>query len=40
MMEELHGAWNEWDALVDRAEQGETVLEEDRLACATRWWTC
>jgi molecular chaperone HscB len=32
MMEELGGAWNEWDALVERAEQGETVLDEDRLA--------
>ena len=32
MMDELHAAWNEWDALVDRAEQGGTVLEDDRLA--------
>ncbi len=32
MMQELGSAWNEWDALVDRAEQGETVLDEDRLA--------
>jgi len=32
MMQELHAAWNEWDVLVDRAEQGETVLDEDRLA--------
>ncbi len=32
MMQELGNAWNEWDALVDRAEQGETVLDEDRLA--------
>ena len=32
MMQELHSAWNEWDALVDRAEQGDAVLEEDRLA--------
>jgi molecular chaperone HscB len=32
MMQELSAAWNEWDALVDRAEQGETVLEDDRLA--------
>ena len=31
MMEELHGAWNDWDALVDRAEQGGNVLEEDRV---------
>jgi molecular chaperone HscB len=32
MMQELSAAWNEWDPLVDRAEQGETVLEDDRLA--------
>jgi len=31
MMEELHRTWNEWDALVDRAEQGGNVLEDDRL---------
>jgi molecular chaperone HscB len=32
MMQELSGSWNEWDALVDRAENGQTVLEDDRLA--------
>jgi molecular chaperone HscB len=32
MMDELHGAWNDWDALVDCAEQGGNVLEEDRVA--------
>ncbi len=32
MMQELSAAWNEWDAMVDRAEQGENVLEDDRLA--------
>ncbi len=32
MMQDLHGSWSEWDTLVDRAEQGETVLDEDRLA--------
>jgi molecular chaperone HscB len=32
MMQELSAAWNEWDAMVDRAEQSEAVLEEDRLA--------
>jgi molecular chaperone HscB len=32
MMEELHGAWNAWDALVERSEQGGNVLEEDRVA--------
>jgi len=32
MMEELHRAWNDWDVLVGRAEQGGNVLEEDRAA--------
>ena len=32
MMEELHRAWNDWDVLVGRAEQGGYVLEEDRAA--------
>ncbi len=32
MLEELHAAWNQWDALIDRAEQGGSVLEDDRLA--------
>jgi molecular chaperone HscB len=32
LMQELSAAWNEWDALVDRAEQGENVLDDDRLA--------
>jgi molecular chaperone HscB len=32
MMQGLNLTWNEWDALVDRAEQGETVLDDDRLA--------
>jgi molecular chaperone HscB len=32
LMQELAAAWNGWDALVDRAAQGETVLEEDRLS--------
>ena len=31
-MAELHSAWNEWDALVERTEQGGAVLEDDRLA--------
>jgi molecular chaperone HscB len=31
MMEELHSAWKDWDGLIDRAEQGANVLEEDRL---------
>lgn len=32
MLRELHEAWDEWDALIDRAEKGSSVLEEDRLA--------
>jgi molecular chaperone HscB len=32
MMAELHSAWNAWDVLVDRAEQGGIVLEDDRVA--------
>jgi molecular chaperone HscB len=32
MMQELSVVWNEWDALVDLAEQGEAVLADDRLA--------
>lgn len=32
MMQELQHAWDEWDALVDRAENGDGVLEDDRLA--------
>ncbi len=32
LLEELHAAWNEWDALIDRAEQGGSVLDEDRTA--------
>ncbi|MGA7462474.1 MAG: Fe-S protein assembly co-chaperone HscB [Candidatus Korobacteraceae bacterium] len=32
MMQELHAAWDEWDALVDRAHDGGNVLEDDHLA--------
>ena len=32
LMQDLHAAWNEWDALVDRAQDGGNVLEDDRLA--------
>jgi len=32
MMQELHRAWNDWDALVDRVAQGGNILEDDRLA--------
>jgi len=36
MMEELHRAWNDWDALVDRADQVGGVLEDDRVAVRDR----
>ena len=36
MLEELHRAWKEWDALVDCAEQGGNVLEDDRVAVRDR----
>jgi len=32
MMQDLSAAWSEWDALVERAERGESVLDDDRLA--------
>jgi molecular chaperone HscB len=32
LLEDLRGAWNKWDVLVDGAEQGGNVLEEDRVA--------
>jgi len=32
MMQELRAAWNDWDALVDRAQDGGNILEDDRLA--------
>jgi molecular chaperone HscB len=32
MMDELHTAWNAWDALVEQSAQGGNVLEEDRAA--------
>ncbi len=31
LMEELSAAWHDWDVLVDRAEQDQTVLDDDRL---------
>ncbi len=35
LMQELHSAWNDWDALIDRGDRGENVLESDRTQCAT-----
>ncbi len=34
--QELQAAWNEWDALIDRAERGENVLESDRTVVLHR----
>ncbi len=32
MMQELHAAWSKWDELVDQAQHGGNLLEDDRLA--------
>lgn len=32
LLKELSGAWQQWDTLVDRAAQGDKVLESDRVA--------
>jgi len=36
LIEELRSAWNDWDALIDRSEHGETVLESDRAKVRSR----
>jgi molecular chaperone HscB len=36
LIEELRSAWNDWDALIDRSERGENVLESDRTAVRNR----
>ncbi len=36
LLTDLHAAWNDWDALVDRAANGGTVLESDRMAARDR----
>lgn len=36
LVEELRSAWNDWDALVERAEKGENVLESDRTKVRNR----
>jgi molecular chaperone HscB len=36
LMEELRSAWNHWDALIDRSERGENVLESDRAQVRNR----
>ena len=32
MINDLHSAWNQWDALIDGVEEGGNVLEDDRIA--------
>ncbi len=32
IMQELQAAWDKWDALVERADHGATVLEDDRVS--------
>lgn len=36
LLEELRSAWNDWDALVDAAERGDTVLESDKTKVRNR----
>ncbi len=36
LIEELRSAWNDWDALIDRSERGENVLESDRAKVRQR----
>lgn len=36
LIEELRSAWNDWDALMDRATQGDTVLESDKAKVRNR----
>jgi molecular chaperone HscB len=36
LLSDLYTAWNDWDALVDRAANGGTVLESDRIAVRDR----
>jgi molecular chaperone HscB len=36
LIEELRSAWNDWDALIDRSNGGENVLESDRAGVRNR----
>ena len=36
LIEELRSAWNDWDALIDRSDRGESVLESDRAQVRNR----
>jgi molecular chaperone HscB len=36
MIEELRSGWNDWDALIDRSDRGENVLESDRAKVRSR----
>ncbi len=36
LIEELRSGWNDWDALIDRSDRGENVLESDRAQVRNR----
>jgi len=36
MLEELTAAWNQWDAIVERTSNGESVLESERASARDR----
>jgi len=36
LIEELRSTWSDWDALIDRGERGENVLESDRTQVRNR----
>jgi len=36
LIEELRSAWNDWDALIDSSQRGQTVLESDRTKVRNR----
>jgi molecular chaperone HscB len=36
LIEELRSAWNDWDALIERSERAENVLESDRAKVRSR----
>jgi molecular chaperone HscB len=36
LLEELRSSWNDWDALINRAERGENVLESDKTKARNR----
>jgi molecular chaperone HscB len=36
LLEELRSAWTDWDALIERSDQGDNVLESDRAMVRNR----